>query len=448
MGRAHPRPQHRASDSHRTCVNEDVSADDGIVIIGASHAGVEIAVSLRQRHYAGPITLISDEPSLPYHRPPLSKAYLAATGGKPQWLRPEATYTAARIDLVLGVAAVRIDRAHKRIELANGRIIAYRKLALATGARIRRLPATLFDALHPNNLHYLRSEADALALRGQLVAGRRLVVVGAGYVGLEVAASAAKAGLKVTVLEAMPRVLARVTGSLMSSFYEEVHQSRGVVIKKDVIVEGFKFNDDGGDVAAVRYKHQASGEVIDVPCDLVVVGIGVTPNVELAKDAGLRVDDGIVVDVTALTSDADIVAAGDCTRHPNVIVGRQLRLESVQNAVEQARVAAATLLGIDASYRAVPWFWSDQYDMKLQMAGLSDGHDQTVLRGTKESGSFAVFYLKAGRLIAIDAVNRPKEFMACRRLIGLDVDIDCKALADSDVDLAQLAAPRESTVDV
>jgi 3-phenylpropionate/trans-cinnamate dioxygenase ferredoxin reductase subunit len=427
-----------------------------IVIVGASHAGAELAVALRQAGHEGPVLMIGEETHLPYQRPPLSKAFLqSGAAQQPQLLRPAATYEQAKIEFMGGVRVDRIDRAGKRLMLSDGREMEYDKLALTTGARVRRLPFPGLD--HAKNLLYLRTADDALALRALMKPGARLVVIGGGYVGLEVAASASKAGLEVSVLEAMPRVLARVTGSAMSTFYEGVHRDAGVVLRTGMLCEGFELDATGERVVAVKVRDSVTGEDEALPTDIVVVGIGVVPNTELAEAAGLLVEDGIVVDANARTSDPDIVAAGDCTRHPSEVAGRPLRLESVQNAVEQARVAAATLCGIAKIYNAVPWFWSDQFDLKLQMAGLSHGHDDVVIRGDPAARSFAAFYLREGRVIAADVVNRPKDFMVARKLVGAGARLPREALADESCDLLALqqSAPasepnqtRETTIDV
>lgn len=346
--------------------------EDHIYVVGAGHAGGEIAFALRQQGYAGPLTLIGEEAHLPYQRPPLSKAYLKGECETPSlYLRQQAAYEKANIGLLLSRRVERIERAGKRLVLDDGRELTYSKLALATGGRARRM--TINDAARAErtgNFHYLRNIDDVNAIRARFEAGQRLVVIGGGYIGLEVAASAIARGVKVTVLEALPRVLARVTAPQMSAFYERVHRDAGVDVRTNIEVTGLDFNAAGDAVTAV---HCTGG--VAIAADFVVVGIGLLPNTELAQAAGLEVDNGIVVDQYAATCDPDIVAAGDCTNHPSVFCGRRIRLESVPNAVEQARVAAACLVGKPRVYDSVPWFWSDQYDLKLQMTGLSQGYD-------------------------------------------------------------------------
>lgn len=415
-----------------------MTTDTHIYIVGAGHAGGELAFALRQQGCTDPISVIGEEAYLPYQRPPLSKAYLKGeVETSALYLRQQAAYEKANIGLILSRRVERIDRASKKLVFDDGREVTYSKLALATGGRARHM--TINDAARAErarNFHYLRNIDDVTAIRARFEAGQRLVVIGGGYVGLEVAASAVSRDVNVTVLEALPRVLARVTAPQMSEFYEQVHRNAGVDIRTNVEVTGLDFNADGDLVVGVH----CTGGVI-LPADFVVVGIGLLPNTELAQAAGLNVDNGIVVDEYAVTSDPDIVAAGDCTSHPSVFCGRRIRLESVPNAVEQARIAAATLAGKPRVYDAVPWFWSDQYDLKLQMTGLSHGYDQFVLRGSMSNKAFTAFYLKEGRLIACDAVNRAQEFMVAKRMVAACKCFDAQALADESVPLKTLAGP-------
>jgi 3-phenylpropionate/trans-cinnamate dioxygenase ferredoxin reductase subunit len=283
------------------------------------------------------------------------------------------------------------------------------------------------------NFHYLRTIDDVLRIRAGFRAGQRLTIVGGGYVGLEVAAIAVKRGLQVTVLEALPRVLARVTAPEMSIFYERVHRDAGVDVRTGVGVVDFDLDTDGAAVSGVRC---SDGSILAT--DLVIVGVGLVPNTELAQAAGLAVDNGILVDEHGRTSDPSIVAAGDCTNHPSLLYERRIRLESVPNAQEQARTAAATLAGKQRVYDAAPWFWSDQYDLKLQMVGLSMGYDDVAVRGSMSGRSFAMFYFKAGRVIACDAVNRPQEFMLAKRLVAARCTTDPRRLVDEAVPLKAL----------
>lgn len=382
---------------------------DHCVIIGGSHAGASLAANLRQAGWRDAISIVSAEPFLPYQRPPLSKGYLSSGVHIDEMLiRPAAFYQKADIDLVLGTAVTAIDRKDKKVYLHDGGVIPYTKLALATGARVRTLNVPGYGL---DGVLYLRDINHADKIRHYVGHGKSAVIVGGGYVGLETAASLRKVQMQVTVLEAQPRILQRVTVPEISAFYARVHREEGVQIIPNATLASINGK------TAVESVTCADGTTIKA--DLVIIGIGVVPATDLAKDAGLEVDNGIIVDEYARTSDKDIVAAGDCTHHFNDIYGRKVRLESVQNATDQAKVAAHTICGRLEPYRSVPWFWSDQYDLKLQIAGLSDGFDKVVYRGSLSSGrSFAAFYFKQQRLLAVDAVNRPREFMAARRALA------------------------------
>lgn len=403
-------------------------ATEHAVIVGASHAAAQLASGLRQLGWEGNISLIGQEPIPPYHRPPLSKAYLAGEKHSDELLiRPASFYEKSNIDLVLGTKVTAIDRANRRVELHDGGTIPYDRLALATGAKVRRLTVPGTDL---EGVFYLRDLNDVDRIRAHVGPGKSAVIVGGGYIGLETAASLRKLGLHVTVLEAMPRILQRVTAPEVSDFYSRVHAEEGVTIVTGAVVDALLGE---GHVAGVRL---ADGS--EHAADLVVIGVGILPATELAEAAGLEVDNGIVVDEYARTSDHAIVAAGDCTSHYNPIYDCRLRLESVQNATDQAKVAASTLCGTLAPYHALPWFWSDQYDLKLQIAGLSQGYDRVVMRGDSGSGrSFAAFYFRGDRLLAVDAVNRPKEFMFTRKALSAGQSLDPDRVGDEAVDLQQ-----------
>jgi 3-phenylpropionate/trans-cinnamate dioxygenase ferredoxin reductase subunit len=396
------------------------------VIVGASHASAQLAVSLRQSGWEGNISVVGEEAIPPYHRPPLSKAYLAGEKHSDELLiRPATFYEKSEIDLVLGTRVTAVDPQSKTITLHDGGSIPYGKLALTTGARVRKLEIAGHEQ---EGIFYLRDLNDVDRIRGFIGPGKSAVIIGGGYIGLETAASLRKLGMAVTVLEALPRVLQRVTAPEVSAFYSRVHGEEGVNIITDAAVQALEGN---GTVKGVQL---ADGSRLDA--DLVIIGVGVLPATDLAETAGLEVDNGIVVDEFARTSDPDIVAAGDCTNHYNPIYERRLRLESVQNATDQAKTAANTLCGKLESYHALPWFWSDQYDLKLQIAGLSQGFDHVVMRGSADSGrSFAAFYFSGDRLLAVDAVNRPKEFMAVRRALTQGQSADPGKLADESVDI-------------
>lgn len=397
-----------------------------IVIVGGGQAGGQAAASLRQEGCEDRILVLADEPHIPYQRPPLSKQYLAgACGLERVHLRPAGFYATKDIEVRSGVRVERLDLSAKTVTCANGETIGYRKLLLATGARARRLAVPGGDL---PGVHYLRTIADVDIIRQDLRPGRRLVVVGGGYIGLEVAAVAVSLGLQVTVLEMEPRVLQRVASADMSAFFAALHAGKGVAIRTQAHVTAF--------AGETRLNAVVCGEGEQVPADLAVVGVGVTPNVELAANAGLACDDGVVVDEYARTDAPDVYAAGDCTNHPNAVLGRRLRLESVPNAMEQARVAAANLAAPDGKarpYAAVPWFWSDQYELKLQMVGFATDGERSVTRGDPASGQFATFHLRGGELIAADAVNSPREFMAARQLLGRKVDV--RRLRDPQIDI-------------
>lgn len=402
------------------------------MIVGAGQAGGQLLASLRQKNYGGRIVLIGDEPAMPYQRPPLSKKYLA--GALPVdrlFVKPAAFYDTLNIDYRLGIRAVGIDRVSGTVETDDERRIRFDTLFVATGSRARRLrvPGSTLDGIH-----YLRNLADADRLRSEFADARRLAVVGAGYIGLEVAAVARSLDIDVTVIETADRVMCRVVSPAISAFYEKEHRSRGVRFELGAELERFVGNRR---VASVEL---ADGRLLDT--DLVVIGIGVEPNTELAESAGLEIADGIVVDNRCRTADPRIFAVGDCSRHPSAVYGRLIRLESVQNALEQARTAVTNATGGDEIYDAVPWFWSDQYDLKLQIAGLSEGHDEVVLRGDPGRRSFACAYLKNGVLIAVDAVNAPREFMQSKALIRNRSRPDMGRLEDAAIALEDTPAGR------
>ena len=397
----------------------------GMVIIGAGHAAGQAAASLRQEKYTGPITIIGDEAHLPYQRPPLSKAYLSGSQEVDRvYLRAEKFYQEKEIDLKLSTRATAIDPDAKAVELEDGSKIDYDKLLISTGSRPRLLSIPGSDL---GGIHYLRTIDDVDGIRADMHEGANLVIVGGGYIGLEVAAVGIEQGLNVHVLEMEDRILQRVTTPTMSKYYDELHRGRGVQIHTNTGVTGFS-----GDAKV----HKVMCGDTEFAADMVIVGIGIVPNIELAEAAGIICDNGIVVDDHCQTSNPDIYAAGDCTNHPNALLDRRLRLESVPNAMDQARTSASNMLGGDKSYAAIPWFWSDQYELKLQMVGFSADGNREVLRGDMASNQFAVFYLKDNTVVAADTVNSPKEFMLCKQLVGKEAD--SAVLADSTSDLKSL----------
>ncbi|MGE0575055.1 NAD(P)/FAD-dependent oxidoreductase [Reyranella sp.] len=398
-------------------------SDQHLVIVGAGHAAGQLIASLAQDKYSGTVTAVGDEPYLPYQRPPLSKKFLAGELALDRlYLKPAAFYEKFGTRLLLGRRVERIDRLAHRVVLDDGSSLDYSTLVLATGSRARTL--SLPGAELPG-IASLRSIADVEAIRARFSAGKSLVVVGGGYIGLELAAVAVKLGLAVTVLEAAPRLMMRGVGPVVSTFYERLHREEGVAVHTGVAVKGF----------------EGEGRVERVVCegllaaaDLVVVGVGALPNIELARTAGLATTNGIDVDARCRTEDPAIYAIGDCTNQHHPMLDRRLRLESVHNALEQGRMAAAAICGLPAPPDQVPWFWSDQYDVKLQTAGLSDRHDQAIIRGRPDEGrSFAVFYLSDGVLVACDAMNRAAEFMMSKVLVGARARVDAAKLADERV---------------
>jgi 3-phenylpropionate/trans-cinnamate dioxygenase ferredoxin reductase subunit len=408
------------------------AADPGVVIVGAGFAAGEAAMKLRQFGYDRAITLVGAERHLPYHRPPLSKTYLSgAVAEDALLLRPASAYEKAEIGFRGGVAVDAIDRAAKRITLHGGDTLPYDRLVLATGGHARRLdcPGAALDGVLA-----LRTLDDVAAIRDHMQPGARLVIIGGGYIGLEVAAVAIKQGVAVTVVEAAPRVLARVAGAEISAFYEKAHRDAGVTILTGASVTALTPAADApGHVGGV-----ALADGSELAADFVIAGVGLIPNDALARDAGLRVENGIWVDEYCRTEDESILAIGDCANHPSAFLGRRVRLESVPNAIEQARVAADTILGKMLPYAAIPWFWSDQYDLKLQAVGLADGHDQVVVRGSVAARSFLIFYLRAGVVIAADAVNKPGEFLVAKKLVGAVRTVDPGILGDTEKQLKEV----------
>jgi 3-phenylpropionate/trans-cinnamate dioxygenase ferredoxin reductase subunit len=398
-----------------------------IVIVGAGHAAGQAAASLRQEKYEGEIIIIGDEPHIPYQRPPLSKQYMSGEQGLERvYLRPEKFYADKDITVKVNTRVENIDTAANTVTTDAGETISYEYLLISTGGRPRHINVPGADL---KGIHYLRTIADVDNIRDEMTEGRRLVIVGGGYIGLEVASVAVAAGMSVDVLEMEERILQRVTTPEMSSYYHNLHTSRGVNIHTSTMVSGF---DGDTRVSKVVCGDQA------FDADVVIVGIGIIPNVEVAEAAGIKIDNGIVVDDHCHTSADRVYAAGDCTNHPNELLNRRLRLESVPNAMEQARVAVANMCGGDKVYASIPWFWSDQYELKLQMVGFSSDGDTQIIRGDMAANTFAVFYLKDNKIVAADAVNSPKEFMICKQLIGKPVDP--AVLADPDSDLKTLLA--------
>ncbi len=400
-----------------------------IVVVGAGQAGASLAARLRALGHTGPLTLIGGEDAPPYQRPPLSKAYLKGEMERERlFLRPASFYAEQDIALETGAPAVAIDRAARTVTLRDGRTLPYDLLALTTGSVPRRLPADMGGDL--DGVLTMRGLPDADALARRVTPGTRALVVGGGYIGLEAAAVLSEARLTVTVIEQAPRILARVAAPETADFFRDLHRAHDVAIREGVTLERLT-----GREGRVTGGELADGSVI--LAELVLVGIGVTPADDLARAAGLDVDNGIAVDATGRTSDPAIFAAGDCASFPGP-EGR-IRLESVPNAIEHAEATAAAMLGDPAPYVARPWFWSDQYDVKLQIAGLNAGHDRVVTRPGARSGGLSVWYFRGPRLISIDAMNDPRAYMTAKRWIEAGVSPDPDRVADPATDLKDLA---------
>ena len=392
-----------------------------ILIVGAGQAAIQAIDTLRRKGFAGQLTLVGEESWLPYQRPPLSKKFLSGAMDRERLLiRPHTFYSEHRVETRLGRRAVEIDRQGQSVRLDDGTAVSYDALLLATGSSPRHIPV---PGANLGGVHLLRNIADVERIRSDLASARKLAIIGAGYIGLEVAATAREMGLPVTVLEQTDRVMSRVTAPQVSAFYEAEHAKQGVRLICGTQVSALEGSD--GRVRTVVCEDGSAHEA-----DVVLVGIGVGPRDELAQAAGLECRNGIVVDQHCRTSDPNIYAAGDCTNHPSIHYGRHVRLESVDNAFEQASSAALNLLGTPTPHAKVPWFWSDQYDLKMIIVGLSQGYDEAITRGSPASRSFSVCYLREGELIAVDTVNAPKDQMAARKLVAARARPDRAKLAE------------------
>ena len=406
-------------------------ASTKVVIVGAGHAGGTAAALLRQYGFEGPIVLLGDEPIAPYQRPPLSKAWLKGEADEEALtLKPESFYAEHNIELRLRVRVAAIRRSAKVVVLEGGEEVAYDILILATGARARRLSLAGADLA---GVMELRNAADAEALKAALGPGKHLAVIGGGYIGLEVAASGRALGADVTVIEVQSRVLARVAAEPLSRFFEDYHRARGVTFELGVGIDAIEGED--GHVAGVKL---SDGRTI--ACDLVLVGVGALPNEEIAREAGLECTNGVVVDLEARTSEPSIFAIGDLTHRPMPLYDRMFRLESVPNALEQAKQAACAITGRAPPPGETPWFWSDQYDLKMQIAGLPFDADGYLVRGDPAAAKFAVFHLKGDIIVAVEAVNAPPEFMAGKQLIGSRKPVAREKLANPAISMKEVAA--------
>ncbi|MBN7813362.1 FAD-dependent oxidoreductase [Algoriphagus sp. H41] len=406
------------------------SPNQTCVVIGASHAGVSFAFALRKEGWQGGIVLIDQDPDLPYHRPPLSKSYLANPGNGLSLLKAQESYEKEQIQLKLGIKVTTLDRESKALRLSDGNVLSYDKLVFATGARAWMPQLNGMEPGMP--LFTLRNAGDMRRIQQRVgqSTSKRALIVGGGFIGLELAASFRKMGLAVAVMEREERVLSRVTAPELSSYFEKLHRSQGVEVLLGQEVKAIRPSKNGLQVSIM--------DNLSIEADLLVFGVGIRVNSELAEQTGLDATGGIAVDGQCRTADKHIYAIGDCTLHYNPYYERHLRLESVQNAVDQAKTAAAALMGKPEVYDALPWFWSDQYDLKLQMVGLSQGYDHSVLRREGEH-SFSLWYFKEGRLLAVDAVNVPKAYVWGTKYLKERTALDSEKVGDPTIDYSSFA---------
>ena len=406
-------------------------SNETVLIVGAGQAAAQTAASLRQGGFEGAITIVGDEPSLPYQRPPLSKAYLKGDLEQERlYFKNTEWYTAQNVDVLTQTKVTSVDVKANTAKTETGKTLGFDHLIFATGSRNRQLP---MEGAELGNVFGLRGLADIDALRPHVGADKKLVIIGAGYIGLETAAVANTLGTDVTVIELADRVLARVTSPTISAFYENLHRQHGVTIKTTCSTSSINGKD-----GKVKNVTLSTGEVL--PCDALLIGIGVLPNIEIAKGAGVECDDGILVDENGRTNLSHVYAAGDCAKRRIMPYKRMVRLESVHNAIEQGKQVAAAILGKPAPKLDCPWFWSDQYNIKLQIAGLSTNYENFIIRGDERSEKFSVFYFKNDVLIAANAINSPPEFMTAKRLITAEAKVSPNWLADSDRSLKEIAA--------
>ncbi|UAK23481.1 NAD(P)/FAD-dependent oxidoreductase [Sphingomonas nostoxanthinifaciens] len=409
-----------------------MTAHYDVLIVGGGHGGAQTALALRQQKFAGSIAIVGEEPELPYDRPPLSKEYLA--GDRP-WermiFRTAAAWAERDVALLLGRRVMQVDAAAHRVTTDHGAMLSYGRLVWATGGSPRRLTCSGHDLV---GVHTVRSRADTDRMRDELADVREAVVIGGGYIGLEAAAALAKFGKQVTVVEALDRVLARVAGAPLSRFFEAEHRAHGVEMRLGAQV--ICITEGDGRATGVEL---ADGSIL--PAQMVIVGIGIVPAVQPLLDAGAEGGNGVRVDGQCRTSLPDIFALGDCAEHRNGFAeGDWIRLESVQNAHDQAAIVARAIMGNDDLYAAVPWFWSNQYDLRLQTVGLSRGHDAVVVRGDPATRAFSLVYLRGGRVIALDCVNMVRDYAQGRALVTNGVRVDAALLADPAISLKALAA--------
>ena len=399
-----------------------------LVIVGGGQSAAQCVLTLKRNAFKNKITLISEEKHIPYQRPPLSKEYLSDEVTLDRvYMKSKEFYDQNNVEIISSTKVIAIDRNKKSLTLSNTENLQYENLVLATGSRVRKLEV---EGSHLSNINYLRTIEEADQLKKYFKLGKKLVVIGAGYIGLEVAAAAIKKGLGVTVIEMDDRVMKRTVDPIISNYFDSLHRSKGAEIILNAALERFEGRKEVEKVIC------SNGKILEA--DGVVVGVGIIPNQEIAKSAGLKCNNGIVVDKFGRTEDPFIFACGDCTNHPNPSLNKNLRLESVHNALEQAKTVAFSLIGKPEKYDQVPWFWSDQYEEKLQIVGLSGDHDEIVTRGSMAEGNFMLFFLKKGELIAINSVNNPKEFLISKKLVANKLKISSDVLCDQSTDLKSL----------
>ena len=399
-----------------------------LVIVGGGQSAAQCVLTLKRNDFKTKITLISEEKHIPYQRPPLSKEYLSDEVTLERvYMKSKEFYDQNNVEIISSTKVISIDRNKKSLTLSNTENLQYENLVLATGSRVRKLEV---EGSHLSNINYLRTIEEADQLKKYFKLGKKLVVIGAGYIGLEVAAAAIKKGLGVTVIEMDDRVMKRTVDPIISKYFDSLHRSKGAEIILNAALERFEGRKEVEKVICTN------GEILKT--DGVVVGVGIIPNQEIAKSAGLNCNNGIVVDEFGRTEDPFIFACGDCTNHPNPSLNKNLRLESVHNALEQAKTVAFSLIGKPEKYDQIPRFWSDQYEEKLQIVGLSGDHDEIVTRGSMAEGNFMLFFLKKGELIAINSVNNPKEFLISKKLVANKLKISSDVLCDQSTDLKNL----------
>ena len=401
---------------------------ENLVIIGAGQSAIQCITSLKKEGYTGSITMIGEEEHLPYQRPPLSKGFLEDSINKERlYFKKLDFFTENKIQLKLGTTANKVDLENNLVFLSDETNLGFDKLVFATGSRVRKLD---FPGNDLSSIHYLRGLDDAESIKNDLERSKEVVIIGAGYIGLEVAAIAAKKNVTVSVIEMAERVMNRTVDPQISDYYLKLHQNNGVK---------FIFNNSLKEIkGSKKVESVLCSDGSEIKADMVIIGAGIIPNVELAENAGVICDNGILVDEFGQTNHKNIYACGDCTSHPNKLLNRQLRLESVHNAMEQSKTVAFSAIAKPLEYNQVPWFWSDQYDHKLQIVGLSGEHDNVVMRGNTKDQKFMLFYTKDNQLIAVDAVNNTKEFLICRKLVANKVKIKSEMISDIDTNLNDL----------